>query len=49
VRLTVHEDGNWVAGFDLAAGDDCEIAGRRWHVAGVTAGPPTYIDLEELP
>jgi hypothetical protein len=49
VRLSVHEDGDWVAGFDLAAGDDCEIAGRRWHVAAVTVGPPTYIDLEELP
>jgi hypothetical protein len=48
-RLTVHSDGTWVGGFDLRPGDDCEIAGRRWRVVTVAAGPPTYVDLEELP
>jgi hypothetical protein len=47
-RLSVHDDGTWVAGFDLRDGDDCEIAGRRWRVVTVVSGPRPYIELEEL-
>jgi hypothetical protein len=47
-RLSVHDEGTWVAGFDLREGDDCEIAGRRWRVVEVATTPRPYIELEEL-
>ena len=43
-RLTVHSDGEWVAGYDLTPGAECEIGGKVWTVAAIT---DRYVELEE--
>lgn len=47
-RLSVHEDGKWVAGFDLRTGDECEVAGKKWKVTAVNTGDRPSIELEEV-
>ena len=47
-RLTVHSGGEWVAGYDLGPGDECEIAGKRWTVSSISSPPRPYLELKEL-
>ncbi|MEI8407321.1 MULTISPECIES: hypothetical protein [unclassified Kribbella] len=48
-RLTVHSDGEWVAGYDLTPGVECEIGGKRWKVNSIAGPPRRYVELEEQP
>jgi hypothetical protein len=46
-RLTVHSGGEWVAGYDLGAGDEVELGGKRWSVSSISGGPRPYLELKE--
>ncbi|NEA35891.1 hypothetical protein [Streptomyces sp. SID13031] len=46
-HLSVFSEGQWVTGFELAPGDECEIAGKRWLVSSISDGPRPYLELKE--